>query len=313
MAAPTILTSDDVGAPTLSGEDGKLYDILKWALPLLGWSIEFDDSVNFRIVFRNDNADGGSGTYLRIVDKAADHASTAFQAQVNAYEAMTDIDTGDKKTPNSDASYITKSSAATSATRKYQIWGDKYRFILAVWADTDVNAQRILLHWFGDLVTLDPADLAFMMRVATATTSTPFTQHPLSHYFLTSVGLYFVRNKAGATGALGAHFFGFGPTSNVSTPYPGITGDTVDPSVGHPRFMRMLMGDGTQLRGWFPGAYLPLGGWIATYGSFVDVPDCTTPDGIHSLRLVAGNRSTSSNNSAPTPLLIDETDGWGDV
>jgi hypothetical protein len=314
MAAPTILTSDDVGAPTLSGEDGKLYDVLKWALPLLGWSIEFDDSVNFRAAFRNDTLAGGTGGYLRVVDKAADIGLDARFTQLNAYETMSDVDTGTRKAPNTDVSYWAKSVAANSTTRKWRIWGDKYRFVFAVWADTDVNDARILVFYAGDLVTLDPADSVFVIKHGTTATT---MNNSLVYPYLASAGQAghaMVRSKDGLSGPVPAHLFGTNPSHTAPTWSSGESGSYVDPVSGNPLFTRLVISDGSMRRGYMPGMYLPIGAWRTGLGSaYGVVAGCNTPDGTHDLLHVSSTQRQDLNSSSPMSYLIDETDGWGDV
>lgn len=316
MPAPIKLTSDDAGAPELSGEDGKLYDVLKWALPELGWTIAFDDDVNFRIVFRNDAIDGGSGSYLRFVDKSADHALDARFAQVNAYETMSDIDTGTRKTPNVDVTYWCKSSVANATTRRWAIWGDKYRFVIAVWMDTDVNDNRIMVNYAGDLVPFDPADAAFVMRHGLS--AAQGNNNNCYSYIVAAgqAGIHFIRSRDGTTGPRQGHLYGFNPTmtTGFAAWAPGEIGTFNDLVTGTPRFTRWVMCDGLQPRGYFPGIYMPQGAWrIGLGSSLAVVPGSVTPDGTHDLLYVSSTNRPDSINSAPMGYLIDETAGWGDV
>ena len=315
MPAPTILTSDDVGAPTLSGTDGDLYNVLKWALPLLGWSIAFDDAVNFRIAFRNDNIDGGSGSYLRFVDKAADHGGTAQAAQVNAYETMSDLNTGTRKTPNTDASYWQKSRLADATVRKYRIWGDKYRFVLAVWHDLVTNDDRIVLTLAGDLVSYDPADLGFFLKQA-LNSSGPSSTRSVAYLQATGeAGHFCVRSKDGTLGPQQSHLWGWSPNNIANSSFwnPGETtgGAYLSPADGEAKFVRYSVASNLEPRGHFPGIYLPCGAWRAAVGSYATIVAASTPDGIHNLQYVSSTTNLSSNNSNPHSLLIDETDGWG--
>ena len=318
MAAPTILNSTDVGAPALSGEDGKMYDVLKWALPLLGWTIEFDDAVNFRIVFRNSTALGGTGTYLRVVDKNADHGYTALVAQYNAYQSMSDIDTGVFQTPASGNCFLPKARALDATARRYKIWGDAYRFLIAVWTDTNVNDAIINAMFCGDLVTIDPLDGCFVIRGGGAASTTYSGSMSTYPYLIASStqSLWAVTDRAGSAGGVGAVLYGLTPSTVSSLPTTGVTGDLVDPTSGDVKFSRWLIQSGgvavEGVRGYFPGLWLPLGNWIGGYGNFVSVPDCETPDGTRALQLLAVTRSL--NSSAGTyGILIDETDGWGVV
>jgi hypothetical protein len=315
MAAPIKLTSADSGAPTLSGEDGKLYDVFKWALPLLGWTIEFDDPALFRIVFRNDNADGGSGSYLRIVDRNADHGTDARCAQANAYESMSDIDTGVRRTPDTlTLSLIAKSSATGATTRKWEIWGDKYRFVFRAWLDTTSNDQRTALFLCGDLQASNSLDQVFIIHTATAVPTTIYNTLDVRGYLNTYAIFNLIRNLAGTSGPLAAGIMALSPGTTSPTLNLGTTGPYIDPERGVARFAPMIVCDSTRIRGIFPGVYLPIGNWTGEHGYDAAVANCQTPDGPHTLRIAWGNRSTSANGTAGSLcLLIDETDGWGSV
>jgi hypothetical protein len=84
---------DDPGALKLDGTAGSFYAIIKHCLTEAGWSIAFDDPGNFKIAFRNSLAHGGSGGYLRVHDDGS-FTGGGRVASWQAYESMTDIDTG---------------------------------------------------------------------------------------------------------------------------------------------------------------------------------------------------------------------------
>lgn len=84
---------DDPGALKLDGTAGSFYAIIKHCLTEAGWSIAFDDPGNFKIALRNSLAHGGSGGYLRVHDDAS-FTGGGRVASWQAYESMTDIDTG---------------------------------------------------------------------------------------------------------------------------------------------------------------------------------------------------------------------------
>lgn len=82
----TKLTSSDGGAPALTPANGKLNDVLRWALPILGWDIEFGPTGNStvfraatgnrnRLQVRHDSAVSGS-TGLALV-RGAETATSA--------------------------------------------------------------------------------------------------------------------------------------------------------------------------------------------------------------------------------------------
>ena len=129
MAAPIVLRSTDIDAPVLTGEDGSGYDVIKWAAQKLGWSVEFDDQANSKLVIRS-SAVAGPGRYYRFRDQAADHGGDGRHMAVESFSSMSDIDTGVDGYPATDG-YWVKSAAASSAARDYIIIGtDRHLWFL---------------------------------------------------------------------------------------------------------------------------------------------------------------------------------------
>lgn len=151
MSVPTILQHTDTGAPTLNGTDGSLYDVLKWALPQLGWTIEFDNSTD-KIAFRNDNL-SGSGYYFQVTDAAADHlGGDARRAKVSGFSAMTALDTGSDEFPIAAEKYFFKSHSLDATAREWFIIGNETIFYLGTFnPDTD-RSLGYRVFWAGDSV-----------------------------------------------------------------------------------------------------------------------------------------------------------------
>ncbi len=126
---PMFLKSADAGAPALTGQDGSMYGVLKWALPQIGWSIEFDNNTDV-IAFRN-SALVGTGYYLRIDDAEANHGGTSRHAAVQVYSAMSDIDTGTSPLFSVER-YLPKSTLVDSTAREWLLVGDARAFWLFV-------------------------------------------------------------------------------------------------------------------------------------------------------------------------------------
>lgn len=64
------LTNNDMGAPTLNGQDGSLAAVLKWALPQLGWTLHWEHTDGFDVAFRNDST-VGTGHIIRFIDNGS--------------------------------------------------------------------------------------------------------------------------------------------------------------------------------------------------------------------------------------------------
>lgn len=155
MTIPTIIQSTDAGAPALTGEDGSLYNVLVWALPQLGWTLEFDDAVNSQAAFRNSAATG-TGYYLKIIDKAADHASDAKKVAVRGYASMTDINTGlDPIDSGGALLYWGKSGSLDATARPWKIIGTETCFYFLV--DRQGYGKHTCV-FAGDIISLKPGD-----------------------------------------------------------------------------------------------------------------------------------------------------------
>lgn len=151
MAAPIVIRSTDLGAPVLSGVEGSLAAIIRYAAPLLDWDIIFDAGT--KIVIR---AKTGSRLYVRINDTAARGGSAPRIAEVRAYESMSNIDTGAGLV---GPSYLSKSDEANTNSREYIIVGDGTFFSMChcffepTWTDYAYNGS----YWgFGDGIKAFP-------------------------------------------------------------------------------------------------------------------------------------------------------------
>ena len=312
MAVPTTLTSLDSGAPALSGSDGALYNVLKWALPQIGWTLEFDDSTNFRAAFKNDPG-GGLGGYLRVIDKAADHAGDARQAQVWLYDTMSDVNSGTN--PTTGTSFITKSEIANSASRQWRIVGDKTSFWLETSMADPPQDDRWHLHEFGNLHPRRADDNTFHML--TAISAPAFTSNWYGSF--SAVGntqfqsVKFLTNTQGTGFNQNGVCLSSAPVfvTGVNTGRLGQTGRLVDPVTGKEAFTRSwLTSGGNQARGWVRGMWWPIGDWASEYGSISNF-SLETPVGVRSLQLhsYAGRTNVVGESGS---VLLDRTGDWDD-
>lgn len=140
---------DDAGAPVLSGQAGALIALLDAVLVNgygskagLGWTIAFT-AANKRVYRLNSVTQ--SGRYLRVDDTAAKYAV------VNAYNAMTGIDTGTGGFPDTATPlYWYKSTTADAVAREWHMYGDEgFAYLFSKWGSTASHGEE--LFWFGDL------------------------------------------------------------------------------------------------------------------------------------------------------------------
>lgn len=132
MAAPKYLKWNNPGETrTLTGEVGSAYNLFKSVLPELGWTIAFDDPAAFKIVFRN-NPISGSGCYVRILDDGLHNLYASMVFEINAYEEMTDIDTGVAPCVVGNGWIYKKSPTQDNVGREWRVIGDDRTFIYTV-------------------------------------------------------------------------------------------------------------------------------------------------------------------------------------
>lgn len=143
-----------VGAPNsgrISGTAGDLYAMLKYAAPLNGWAVEYDDAVNFRCVLRP-----GTGNRFRLYvnDNATDSGSAALciirgceNASGTLYANLTDAFPTQALVGDTLSNWI-KSSAVSATARAFDLW------IGETWIKFSVNTNGGTnvwdLHQFGD-------------------------------------------------------------------------------------------------------------------------------------------------------------------
>lgn len=152
---PVLLKSTDSAAPALTGQDGSAYDLFKWALPQLGWTIEYDDPANFKIAFRNNPLEG-TGYYLQVIDKAADTTAGYSQFAVcYGYSSMSDVSTGSNQFPSSHELYFVKSYTSNGTERKWFIVGND-RFFHVGTATYSLEEYRMF--FVGDFYSVKPSD-----------------------------------------------------------------------------------------------------------------------------------------------------------
>lgn len=154
-----LIRSTDSGAPALNGQAGSLYAVMKWALPQLGWTIEFDNATDV-IAFRNSTL-SGTGNYLRVDDNPANHVADARSAALSSFETMSDIDAGTNQTGGTSC-LIQKSATANSAARPWAIVGDERYFW---WLADTGSSGRYMELYLGDIESDTPGDSgAFLIQ-----------------------------------------------------------------------------------------------------------------------------------------------------
>jgi len=196
---PTIYASDDPGAPSLTGTAGSFVALLDAILvdgygtgPTakagLGWTREFT-AANKR-AYRGNMATA-SGCYLRVDD------TNARYAWMQAYSAMSDIDTGTDVAPataDRPNGMLWPKSATTDATSRWW-WAIGNERCLYLWIvpaafpSGTTNHAGGAPYFFGDLVSIRPNNpYAFAISLTGITDYTGSNSTTISYLFGTRTG-----------------------------------------------------------------------------------------------------------------------------
>lgn len=159
---------DAPGAPALTGQVGSFYNLIKTFLVSCGWSIEWDEPANYKVVLRNSLAHGGSGCYLRVLDDGSHPTRGSRLARTWIYEEMTDIDTGtggaQHPTAASPAGEIGKSITSDATPRAYALWADELTLHGNIFTHNLVNINTYLGEHVafscGDYIKAIPGDVS---------------------------------------------------------------------------------------------------------------------------------------------------------
>lgn len=130
---------NDPGALKLDGTAGSFYLLIKHCLTTAGWSIEWDDPVNFKVALRNSQAHGGSGCYIRVDD------NTKRVANWRVYEDMSGIDSGTGQCCNDyvwKAREVDGAYGANAVNRCYVIVADERTVYVSTWVGDDDDNPR---------------------------------------------------------------------------------------------------------------------------------------------------------------------------
>lgn len=161
----TVYRSTDTSAPTLTGETGKLNDLLDAILvngygskAAAGWTKPFN-TTNAVCVFQNGAT--GSNRYWRVRDDGPNGTSTFKEAWIRGWKVKADVnDTADASNTNpfpsaankTNGHVIRKSAAADATARVWACYADARTCILFVY--TGDTAGVAMCHYFGDYYDL---------------------------------------------------------------------------------------------------------------------------------------------------------------
>ena len=242
------MTISKITGNNLTNAAGSLLTVLDTALLPNGWTKLY--SGTNKAVYRS--TDGVTQCCLRVSD-----AGTTY-ATINAYETMSDVDTGSNPFPATGSLYAHKSDSATG--RNWRVITDGSFFYL--FADYLGSYWSEAL-WFGDIHTLANVDKFHAFLLAAPSTSWNSSTH--TSLAGVTTGSYLARSYTQVAGAISAGRYSHVKAQQFFSavlPYPSPVGNGVV-------IAPVEVWEGTtQLRGHLPGIY-------ATLNTTANIPDGT--------------------------------------
>lgn len=163
----TVYRHTDAGAPQLSPiAPSAIIEILKKCLvdgygskSGLGWTLEYENTGAYAVVFRNNTVDGGSGGFVKVYSATGANA-TSTDFRIKTAKNMTDIDTF------IDASGYSTFDLSSGQQNGWQLIGTSRGFWLIIEhsqaADYNYASSSYqnwqLTAWVGDIESDDPND-----------------------------------------------------------------------------------------------------------------------------------------------------------
>src|SRR5512135_3044006 len=164
-----VIRSTDVGAPALSGQNGALVGVLTYALPLLGWSVQYTGANKAEYL----QGAGSSGFGFRVLDDGSG-AGGAKEALIRGGETWSDVDTYTNGFPTAaqlaGGCFLRKSTSADATVRAWAVFGDSRTAILKI-TTGDGGSFVAYLGDFVDWVTGALYGCCLIANAATGATS----------------------------------------------------------------------------------------------------------------------------------------------
>ena len=260
-----IFTSEDVGAPSLSGSVGSLINVFKKCLvegygekTSLGWTIPFEDAPNYKCVFRMPE---GTRTFLQIYDNAI--GFTASCAKINAFETMSNVSTGIHPAIeyNYAYSFIHKSATLTDAVkRKWRIIGDGRGFYFFVSAysilngvNVDISGLSYHVYYIGDYIPYRQEEKN-VFHISCDNINVSYNYFSPSAALAIGAENRIMRNLTNEKGSV---FCGYGSCNSYSTARFG-NNVNLSPLAGRWMYLPITIHDATNILGTMPGIFHPL-------------------------------------------------------
>lgn len=308
------------GAPNagrISGTAGDLYSMLKYAVQLNSWTVDFDDAVNFGLILRPAT---GNRFRLFVLDNAT-ASGAATLTLVRGCESATAATTAGITDPfptvalvaNGSATWL-KSSTANTTARAFDIWVGTTWLIYAVNFGGTSNVWE--WHFFGDCPPSLSGDsyntLCTSRNSASAATAVMWSSG--TNVFAGTSKAYFCRSYDGTVKSTFAGFqvlaASLGNVGNASQaflgPTTGLDTDKIPISCAGAQSTTPAAAIGLVTRAWLPNILNPLHlGKQATTPNTRD----TFSDTAYNASFV-GQVITSGGGAGVSFLAVETSDTW---
>ena len=306
---------DDPSAPSLSGESGKLIDLLDACLingygskTGAGWTKVYYDAPNHTAVYRHSTDD----CFIRIDDNQTDHGLNQAVANVRCYKTMSDVDNGTVKTPSDSQistvySFIRKSNSANTTTEPWILVENNG----LIYFNTNYNSNtNSAIHTIGKVRYFNPSDTYPYGLGACYTGHTTYRERGYNTWMSASDGYSYFYTLTQYDGADNGRLkpmleSAFSGTTFIGNSNQGLA--TVNPITGSHKLLPVILyevhsADSTRFRrGSLPGAYYPDALKVYSESAFgIELVDSNNDRYVHMI----------SNNYGGGYLFIKLTGTW---
>lgn len=297
----TVVMGLDNGTPAAASATGTL----SMNIPSLGWGVEFEDAVNYKIIFKRTDP---LSTPIRLfVDNSAYtgwNTNSGFLAKVAMIEGPTDI------TTFSTVYQHYWPCSHSYALPEWQIVGDSRLFYFM---PTFANSKARGVYYFGDINTITPGD-NYHCLLGTHYTSAegsasywntagyaPYTNFAV---FADTNHKWFARAYHQQLGNVSAYWRGLNPYMGEGVPFPNPADNGFYVSTEPvPVF------DSLALRGFLPGVIVPYSS-MASYDA-VNISNMPSlPNSKIRFLMVAKNASTTASSLTSRMIGFDIKGPW---
>lgn len=295
------VSSADAGAPQPSKDFGDISAIMKWALPQLGWTLEFESANSQIVAFKMD-----SGVFTGYIQ--FDHSLDDDVCYVKLYSSMTGINAGSGE--SGDAYW---QCAYTGSDYPWEIRGDEASFLfLAYPYTTQQTSHGHNVMYAGLLNPISAVDNTFCAIGFTGSswTSTCWNGRLYGYMRTTFNGARFLWDVANTSnnfggGALNSHPFMTNQSHGLGGEGPYL--------VGGDSFVSPILfyDDNSVPRGYLRGVMGPWGDWMTKFTHEDTIADVPMPNGTTKNLIFRRIRDQKYTAGGRGSILLDTSTDWG--